>query len=49
MHSDDPDVQNDITDEFYDAVMNLPTTFYLTPADKQKYFDFFEQWGTVSV
>lgn len=44
----DEDWQSDITDEFYDAVMNLPTTFFLTPEDKQKYFEFFDDWGTVS-
>lgn len=48
--TNNPNVTNDITDEFYTAVLNLPVRFSgLTAQDKQQYFDFFDKWGTVSV
>ena len=41
----------DITDEFYSAVMNLPTNLFgsLSAEDKQHYQNFIEDWGTVSL
>ena len=39
---------NDITDEFYAAVMDLPARFGLTASDKEQYRNFLNEWGTVS-
>lgn len=46
----DPTVQKDVSDEFFEDVQSLPIRLFgLTAQDSNKYFAFFDKWGTVSV
>lgn len=49
LHNED-DLDYDITDEFYAAVMSLPVRLYfgLSAEEKQLYQSFIEEWGTVN-